>query len=32
MNTKKNSQHEEIIAWLFVAAAIYAIAKLTFWF
>ncbi len=36
MNTKKNNQHEviitEIIAWAFVAAVIYAVAKLTFLF
>ena len=36
MNTKKNNQHEviitEVIAWAFVAAVIYAVAKMTFQF
>jgi len=36
MNTKKSNQHEviitEVIAWVFVAAVIYAVAKLTFQF
>jgi hypothetical protein len=36
MNTKKNNQHEviitEVIAWAFVAAVIYVVAKLTFQF
>jgi hypothetical protein len=36
MNTKKNNQHEvvitEVIAWAFVAAVIYVVAKMTFQF
>jgi hypothetical protein len=36
MSTKKNNQHEtiitEVIAWAFVAAVIYAVAKLAFQF